>query len=202
MVVAQHPDQPAADGKQKGAGGIHRRGAGHKNHAAQRRSGDDSRLHAGRTEGHCARQHDGRHQHRRQGLLSRHLKSPRHAQHDRHAEQQLARSPTRRGAPALRGGHQNQRHAGLRHQAGRHDAAPVQAVGHMARHQRQKQRRRKLVQADQPQIPGAAGQVIHLPADCDHQHLVASGSKKAGKPHAHESALVGEFCKAVDRHGP
>ena len=78
---------------------------------------------------------------------------------------------------------------------------PVQPVGHMPGHQCQEQRRRELVQADQPQVPGAASQLVHLPANGDHQHLVAGSAEKAGKPHAHEGTLVGEFGKAVEGHG-
>lgn len=200
MVVAQHGDEHAAGGKQEGTGGVDRGGTGDKDHAAQRRPANDSRLHAGRAEGHGARQHGRRHQNRGERLLRGHLEGAGHTQHDGHRQQQFARGPAVVSTPAFRGGDEDHRHRSLRDQAARDDAAAVHAISNVPRHQRQQQRRRKLVQADQPQVPGAARQLVHLPAHRHHQHLVAGSAENPGEPHAHEGALVGEFFERMCRH--
>ena len=88
--------------------------------------------------------------------------------------------------------HQQQRHQGLDDQAHRDNAAPVRPVCHVPSHQREQQGGQKLVQANQAQIPRAAGQLVHLPAHGHEQHLVARGPEQACEPHAHECTLVHE----------
>ena len=43
-------------------------------------------------------------------------------------------------------------------------AAPVVAVGHLARHQHERRHRQELDQPDQPEVERTAGERIHLPA--------------------------------------
>ena len=45
-------------------------------------------------------------------------------------------------------------------------------VDQVAGRQGQQQRRQELGEADQAKIPGAGGQVLHLPAQRHHEHLV------------------------------
>ena len=96
MVVAHSKNQHAANREKSRAGRIHRRGAGEKNQAAQRRPANHGGLHAGRRKSHGARQQAGRHQHRRQRLLRRHLERARNAEQHRQAQQQFARRPGNR----------------------------------------------------------------------------------------------------------
>ena len=205
VVIAHQRHQHTADSKQRCAHAVNRCGAENKNHPAQRGPANHRRLHAGRAESHGTRQHGGRHQCGRQRLHGGHLKGPGHAQQHRHRQQQLARGPTAcrharaqpaTQAPAQRGRHQRCSHRRLRHHAGRHDAPPMRPVRHMPSHQRQQQRGYELVQAHQPQVPGAAGQGIHLPPHGHHQHLIAGGAKQARAPQAHESRLAGQVGEA------
>jgi hypothetical protein len=66
----------------------------------------------------------------------------------------------------------------------RDDVAAVVAVGHVARDQRQRERRHELEQADEAQVPRAVRQVVHLPADGHHQHLVGHRAGHAARPEA------------------
>ena len=52
--------------------------------------------------------------------------------------------------PCLHREQQHQRDRALHREAGRHDAAAMQPVDHMAGEQRQQQRRHELVETDQP----------------------------------------------------
>ena len=81
----------------------------------------------------------------------------------------------------------------LRGHAQRDDARAVVAVDHVAGHQHQRQRRQELQQAHQPQVPGRAGQVVHLPADGHHQHLAGGHAGQARPPQAHEVAAGQQF---------
>jgi len=65
----------------------------------------------------------------------------------------------------------------------------VVAVDHVAGHEHQSQRGQELQQADQAEIPGRAGQVVHLPAHRHHQHLARAGARQPGPPEAQEIAL-------------
>jgi hypothetical protein len=71
----------------------------------------------------------------------------------------------------------------------------------MTGHQRQQQGRQKLKQADQTQVPGTAGQLVHLPAHGDHQHLLATDAGQPRIPKAHEVRLAGQVRKVVQSHG-
>jgi hypothetical protein len=55
--------------------------------------------------------------------------------------------------------------------------------------------RHKLEQPDQAEIPGAAGDVVHLPGDGDHQHLVGEGAEQARQPETDEGTLGEKFGK-------
>jgi len=78
----------------------------------------------------------------------------------------------------------------LQGHAGRKDAAAVQAVGHMPGGQCHHECWHKLEQAHQPEVPGAGGQVVHMPRDCHHEHLVAHDAGNAGEPIADEGLLL------------
>jgi hypothetical protein len=52
--------------------------------------------------------------------------------------------------------------------------------------QHQHQGRHKLEQTHKTEIPGTGGDVVHVPGDCHHQHLVGTHPRKPGKPEAHE----------------
>ena len=69
--------------------------------------------------------------------------------------------------------------------------AITEAVDDMAGRHCHCQLRHELEQPDQPEIPGAAGDVVHLPGHGDHQHLVGDGPGQAGQPEEHERP-VGE----------
>ena len=47
----------------------------------------------------------------------------------------------------------------------------------------------ELQQADQPQVPGAARQVVHLPGNGDHHHLRGGAGQDATDPQPQELAL-------------
>jgi hypothetical protein len=57
--------------------------------------------------------------------------------------------------------------------------APVHAIGELARRDREEERRHELREAHQAQVPRARGEVVHLPAQGDQQHLVAHRGQAA-----------------------
>jgi hypothetical protein len=138
---------------------------------------------AGRAEGQRLRQHCRRHQRGHDRELRRHLEGAGGAQGDRHGEQKFTVRPV-----AVRGEGQHAPDHALDHHAGGQDPAAVVAVQHMAGGQREQQGRQELQQADHAEVPGAAGQVVHLPADGHHQHLVGGAADHAAPPEAHEGA--------------
>lgn len=85
----------------------------------------------------------------------------------REAEQQLA-------AHSLVDRHRGQqdRRTGLQTQTYGHKARPVNPISGVTRGEGRQHRRRELKQADQAQIPGAAGQLVHVPADGQQKHLL------------------------------
>src|SRR6185503_18153518 len=54
----------------------------------------------------------------------------------------------------------------------REHRAPVDAVGELSRRNGEHQRRQELEESHHPQVPRARGEVVHLPAERDQQHLV------------------------------
>ena len=98
-------------------------------------------------------------------------------------------SHSRRIAPCIAAAHSSAAMHRLAGETDGQDARALMAVDHVARHQHQQQRRQELKQADESQVPGRAGQVVHLPADRDHQHLAAGGAGQTGEPQAHEAAV-------------
>jgi hypothetical protein len=101
--------------------------------------------------------------------------------------------------PSAQAGHG---HAGgqqrLDRLAGAHDAAPVEAVGHVPRHQDQHHRRQELHQPDHAEHQRVAGQVIHLPADRHRKDLVANRGAQACEPVTAENGVAED---AVRRGG-
>ena len=77
---------------------------------------------------------------------------------------------------------------------------PIHPIRHIARHQREQQRGQKLIEADEAQIPGTSGQLVHLPANGHHQHLAGCGARQAGEPEAQEGTLLEQGGKTVLRH--
>jgi hypothetical protein len=195
-VFVVHPHhQQGAEHEQRRAHAVHHARAGRVQQAAQRRPADDGRLHRAAVEGQRPRQQRRRHQQRRQRLLRGHLEALGHAEHEAQGQDEVARGPA-----FMAGQHQHQGAHGLHHQRQRHHAAAVVAVGHVAGHQRERERGQELVQAHQAQVPGAAGQVVHLPAHGHHQHLAGAGARQARAPEAHEGR-VGEEAELGDAGG-
>jgi hypothetical protein len=58
-------------------------------------------------------------------------------------------------------------------------APPVKTVPHMARRQGDQQGRNELEQTHQAQVPGARGQLVHVPGHSHHQHLVGRQTTQA-----------------------
>ena len=77
----------------------------------------------------------------------------------------------------------------LNDDAERHHGPPVIAVGDMAGHQRQAERREKLSQADQAEVERPARQIINLPAYGHRLHLNGQGDTQPGGPIALEARV-------------
>jgi hypothetical protein len=106
-----------------------------------------------------------------------------------------------RFAAALRGDEQADRDQRLAEHAGGVDAATVEVIGDMTGRQGEQQGGNKLEQADQPKIPGAASDVVHLPADSDHQHLVGDHADKARAGEKGKGAVLEELREVGAEHG-
>ena len=84
--------------------------------------------------------------------------------------------------PCEAAGGEDQRRGRLRRDAQPHDAAAIVPIGDVAHREEQHHRRQELDQSDQPEVERAARELIHLPADCDGQHLVAHDAGDPREP--------------------
>ena len=82
-------------------------------------------------------------------------------------------------------------------------AAPVVAVGDLARHQHERGHRQELDEADEPEVERAAGERVHLPGHRHAQHLEGHGGAGARAPIEHERAVPQDrVCRGFSRaHG-
>ncbi len=128
--------------------------------------------------------------------MRRHLEGAGNAQHHRNAQDQLTCGKT-----TLGGGHQQHSHHRLDQHAGRKNASAVQPVGCMPCGQRHQQSGYELEEADQAQIPGAGGDVIHVPGNSDHEHLVGRNPGQASEPEPDKRALDEQLGETGIRHG-
>jgi hypothetical protein len=78
---------------------------------------------------------------------------------------------------------------GLQHLAHRDHPAAWIAVRHVPGREGKHEHGQELQQADQPQVPGAAGQLVHLPGRRHHHHLGGGAGHDPGQPQADELAL-------------
>jgi hypothetical protein len=117
-------------------------------------------------------------------LLRRHLKGSGQSQNPGDQKNQF---PT--GLPTPRVPTQHHSNRGQYQHASGKNTPSVQAINHMPCGQGHDQGRDELKQANQAQIPGAASQLIHVPTDCQHQHLMGRNTKNARKPETHELTL-------------
>ncbi len=196
MVVAHAGKQRRSQCEEQHASRVHGLRAGHVDEAAEGRAGNDRGLRTHRCKGERARQHVGRHQRRHECLLCWHLKRLDRAQQHRDHEQQLAARPMPVAARCERSSEGD-----LRDHAERRDARTVKSIDDMAGDQHQQQRRQELQQADQAQIPGVRGQVVHLPAHGHHQHLVGAGARepRVPKPHERREGAQRRCCRTRSR---
>jgi hypothetical protein len=184
MRIANHRQQDATCHEQRHARSVHRPRASHEDQPAQRGAADDGDLTPSSTECHGSRQHRWRHQEWSQSLLSRHLEPARCAKHQRYAQQQSARGSVRQ-----RPIHQYQRRHCLQRKTAGNDATTMVAIGNLSGHQYEGERRCELVEANQPQVPSASRELIHLPSDRDHQHLHRRGAEQACEPQLQKCPL-------------
>ena len=76
---------------------------------------------------------------------------------------------------------QDQGNERLARHTGGEDTPAVEVIGGMPGGKCEQQRRYELKKPDQAEIPGAARDVVHLPTDGHHQHLVGHHGRQAGK---------------------
>ena len=182
MHRAQCEEHAACQREQPGAHGVHHAFARNIDRATQRRADDHRRLHAHRTHRRRARNQTIRHQQRHHRLLGRILKAFDRTECHRHRQQQRAIGPA-----AERRDRQHSANDRFYHHAQHKNQPAVAAIGGVARRQSQYQRRQELREPDQPQVPGAARQVVHLPAHRHHHHLVAGRCTDTPAPEAQEA---------------
>ena len=100
------------------------------------------------------------------------------------------RISSREIAPETAAIEQHGRHDRFDRLAGRQDEAAVVAIGHLPDHQHQQDAGDELHQADEAEVERVAGQLVELPADRHHQHLVAGRGRDPRKPEQHERAVL------------
>jgi len=183
VVVHAHGQREGND-QQGHAQAIDQHGAKGVEQAAQGRADDDGELHAAGAQRDGARQQRTRHQQRGDGLLCRHLEGAGQTQANGQGQDAVAAHVVRPGAQ-----HQHRGHAALDGRCAGKDAGAVPAVGKVAAGQGHHQRGHKLEEAHQAQVPGVAGQVVHVPAQRHHQHLVGHDAGQTCQPETLEGAL-------------
>ena len=170
--------------KERGAGGVgNGRPEGVEN-AADRGAGDGRKLGGGSGRRDRARKQRDRHDCRQQGLLGRQLERPSDPEHEHRGQDELPRHPAGDGTDGQGGGGE-----ALQRLADLQQAAPVVAVGHLARHQHERRHRQELDQPDQPEVERTAGERIHLPGHRHPQHLKGQGGAGPCAPIEHEWAM-------------
>ena len=100
-------------------------------------------------------------------LLGGHLKRACRAQDNRQDEDDVSVNPAAPCTHPQDGGHGR-----LTGDAHCHDGATMKAIGQVPCGQGQDQCGYELQQSDETQVPSAGREVVHLPRQCNHQHLV------------------------------
>ena len=198
MVKANPQDEAQCGQKERTADRIHGMRTRHIDESACRRPRNDRKLGARRIEGQRLRQNSRRHQQWPKRLLGGHLEGFACSQSQGRQENHFSIDPPIKTAPD-----QSKCNDDLGGKAEGKNPAAVEAIRHMPDDQRKGQRGRKLKQANQAEIPGAVGQIVHLPGNGNHHHLVGHRGRDAPAPEVHEGAMGKERMRGFHaRHYP
>jgi hypothetical protein len=133
---------------------------------------------------HGVAEHPQRHDIGQERLGSRHHEGARDTEERQHAEYRQHACVTAPGKDE-----QQQGTSEIGGKTAQDDDPAVVAVGGMSGKQRQAQKRQELRQPDQAQVQNPAGQVIHLPAHRDDDHLRRERREQSRAEIQDESAL-------------
>ncbi len=153
--------------------------------AAERRPADRRKLHRGGGGGDRPGKQRCRHNRRQQGLLGRGLERARDPEDEDGREDEFFGDPS-----GDRREHERGRDRRLDDLANLQHAAPVVPVGDLAGHQHEHRHWQELHKADETEVEGAAGQLIHLPGDGDAHHHEAERRAGARAPIEHERTMA------------
>jgi hypothetical protein len=169
-MYARHRQRRGAQQRERAA--VHHLRSHQIQHAAEHRAGDAGGLADAGTRRRGAREA------RRRYEVHHHGTAGRHGEGTRAAEQRQHQIDEPHAVEATVDAHEQQRAAErLGGEAGRGNAAAIVPVGEVPGRQHQQDERRELRQADEAELREAAGELVHLPADCDALHFGRQGGE-------------------------